>query len=155
MKKIMWDKVKSGESYSAESAPDVAGKPFKIRCRITGDRTGVVIAHGGHILGYSLYVADSKVTFAVRTAKNSIRRVVLPSSGDANEIQAAMEFNGTLRLDVDGEKATTEASKGSGLIGGQPREPLSIGYDTQNPVDAEAPKLRFKGRIESLGVSAK
>ena len=155
VKKIKWDQVKAGESYSAESAPDVAGKPFTVRCRISGDRTGVIIAHGGQLVGYSLYVNDGKVTFAVRTARDAIRRAVVPLSENTNEIQAAMESNGTLRLDVDGEKAATDASKGSGLIRGKPREPLSVGYDSQNPVDPKAPKLRFKGRIESLRVSAR
>ena len=155
-KKISWNKIKVGDNYPSEVAPKIANKPFTIECRISEAADGVVVAHGGSVVGYSLYVRGNKLTFAVRTSNSEIRRVDAESAkGKTNQIKATLNADGVLTLFVDGKtvSAKVPVSATSHLIGKQPQEPLSIGYDSRNPVDSEAPKSRFKGKIEMLKIA--
>ncbi|MEM7011721.1 MAG: hypothetical protein AAF585_09575, partial [Verrucomicrobiota bacterium] len=149
---IDWTKVKAGEVYRPASAPDIAKKPFNIECEIRGENpSGVIIAHGGSAVGYSLYIKDGNVVFAVRHGSGSIERVTTPAAAGDLEIAAAIAKDGTMSLILN-DGGTTK-SKSPGLIDRHPQEDLCIGHDNKNPVDSNAPSAAFQGEIIRASVS--
>ncbi|MHC4878264.1 MAG: sulfatase family protein [Planctomycetota bacterium] len=152
-KPIDWSKVKAGDVYASASAPAIAGKPFRIECQISGKPTsGVIVAHGGSVVGYSLYIKDGNVVFAVRLKNSVIHRVSSPLAANGQrKVVAALAADGTLSLLLnDGKPVSAEAS---GLLPSHPQEDLCIGHDAGNPVDDNSPRNRFDGRIQSTTVT--
>lgn len=152
-KKIAWNKLKVGDSFDSSSAPNIGGKPFSVRCQIDSASDGVLVAHGGTVIGYSLYVKDKTVRFAVRSGTSAIGRVSVRADADVNKIVANVDRAGLLSLTVNGRTEKSTSKSGSHKISKQPQEPLSIGFDSQNPVDSEAPKNRFEGTIADIRVA--
>lgn len=157
-KPIDWTQVKTGDVYPTGSAPAIAGRPFRIECRLAGKPgSGVIIAHGGTVVGYSVYVRDGTVTFAVRRSNSSIHRVSasLPDApateaGDVT-ITATLAADGMLALKLNDGPPATEKSPGP--VPSHPQEDLSIGHDTGNPVDSQSPRGRLQTKLSSALVA--
>ncbi len=151
-KPIAWDKVKIGEVYSTAVAPKVAGNGFVIVAQIGGAKSdGVIVAHGGTSVGYSLYTKAERAVFALRVSASKVHRVAveLPESKKA-ELQAQISAEGILSLKVnDSEPVTLKAA----VIPNHPQENLGIGIDDRNPVDEESSQGRYRGRILSVNVA--
>ena len=151
-KPIAWDKVKIGEVYSTAVAPKVAGNGFVIVAQIGGAKSdGVIVAHGGTSVGYSLYTKAGRAVFALRVSASKVHRVSveLPESKKA-ELQAQISAEGILSLKVkDSEPVTLKAA----VIPNHPQENLGIGIDDRNPVDEESSQGRYRGRILSVNVA--
>lgn len=137
---LNWSSVKNGDSFPAARCPDVAKSAFEIRCELTvppGQAAdAIIVSHGGSVVGYSLYVKDGQLTFALRQSQTSIDRisVKLPSQ---NRLQIAARLDATGKMTVNAGEAT--ASGPSRLLSRTPQESLCIGCDLQNPVDPQAP----------------
>ncbi len=147
-KKLDWAKVKIGDVYSGNRAPNFARKPFAITTTIdANDPEGVIVAHGGSVVGYSLYVKNGQCTFSVRRANEELHQVQVGIGNGRSDIRAAMDTKGVISLQVNkGEAATAK----SGLLPKHPSESICIGLDDRNPVDAAAPKPRFNGKLIKL-----
>ena len=152
-KPIDWNKVKAEQVYASNSAPAIAGNPFRIDCRVAGMPTkGVIVAHGGTVVGYSLYLKDRRLTFAIRRNNSTIHRVSTPPPpADSFSIIAILEANGTISLTASDDEPAI--ARTPGLLPSHPQEDLSISHDVANPVDDQSPKQTFDGTIESLKVS--
>ncbi len=152
---IDWTKVKPGDVFPNNAAPALVGKPFTISCTIDGESLqGVVLAHGGTATGYSLYVKDGNVVFAVRRDSDSVERVTAPlGTGTSFRISAALQKGNALCLQVGDADAVT--ATGSGLLLKHPAENLAIGKDDRMPVDPESPPGEFTGRISGVRVTAR
>lgn len=151
-KPIVWSTVQAGKVYASNSAPAIADKPFLIDCRISGKPTqGVIIAHGGTVVGYSLYAKDRSLTFAIRRNNSTIHRVStpLPTQPDFTLI-ASLAADGTLSLAINDDPPAT--SRTPGPLPSHPQEDLSIGHDAANAVDEQSPRTPFDGKIVSLSV---
>lgn len=147
-KPVDWNRFELGDTYASGSAPAVAGKPFRIEATVAGDNLqGVIVAHGGSAVGYSLYVNEGKVVFAIRTSNETVKRVAVPLSGAKAHIRAELDSNGTMSIATDSKSAQPAE-----LISRHPQESLCIGHDDRNPVDPEAPKGKFNGKIAALKV---
>ena len=150
-KPIVWEKVQAGEVYASASAPRIAGRGFAVATTIDGGKAeGVIVAHGGSAVGYSLYRKGGRVVFSVRRSAMLIHRVSveLPEAKTL-QLHAELSAAGALSLKVnEGEAVTLKA----GLIGSHPQEDLGIGLDDRNPVDVESPRKKFAGRILSVRV---
>ena len=153
-KPIKWESVKLGDRYDPSRAPQIARKPFKINCFITGKSpTGVILAHGGSSIGYSLYTTtENTVVFAVRHNSDMVNRVSLPiKDTEKFSITARLTKEGTLSLSLgEGQVATMNSP---GTLKNQPQENLCIGHDDKNPLDEEASAEKFNGTITSISVS--
>ncbi|MEM1443399.1 MAG: hypothetical protein AAGF67_13715, partial [Verrucomicrobiota bacterium] len=147
-KPINWTKVQQGQVYPTGSAPQIAKKPFSIEAKLSGDElSGVVLAHGGSVVGYVLYVHNGELVFAVSSGK-TVRRVKMPIENiDLPFIASASESELTLR---QGAAVTTAPGH---LISRHPQEDLSIGHDVQKAVDPQQPTTPFSGKVESVEVS--
>ena len=151
-KPLDWSKIKLGGVYSTSTAPAIAGKPFTVECQVDGPLTdGVLLAHGGSSVGYALYVKANEITFAVRTGNADVKRVSTKISEGPNKIQAKLDTKGSLSLSINGGKPAI--TKGKGLIRNHPQEDLSIGHDDKVPVDDQAPRNHFKGRLSAVKVT--
>jgi arylsulfatase A len=154
-KPLDWSQVKLGDVYSSGSAPAIARKAFSINCSVVpadgkaGE--GVIVAHGGSAIGYTLYVKGNSVVFATRHSSEDVRRVKAPAvTSGAMEIHAELNKDGTLILSVN--DGASVKSKSPGLLKNHPQEDLSIGHDDRNPVDPESPPKPFKGLLMSLKI---
>ena len=149
-KPIDWKHFQIGHAYHTGSIPDLAGKPFVVQATVSGERLqGVVIAHGGSAVGYSLYVADGKVVFAVRSA-DDVDRVSAAIQPGENRLVAEVAKD-ELRLRVNGDEPRTAPA--AGPLPRHPQEAICLGHDGQNPVDPQAPRGRFRGRISEPRVT--
>jgi arylsulfatase A len=153
-KPLDWSKVKLGDVYASASAPAIARKAFSITCSfVPADGKageGVIVAHGGSAIGYSLYVKADSVVFATRNAGIVSRVESRISLGEAVKVVAGISKDGTLSLKINDAQAVT--AKSPGLLKSHPQEDLSIGHDDRNPVDPESPLKLFKGVLTELRV---
>ncbi|MCU0537702.1 MAG: sulfatase-like hydrolase/transferase, partial [Hydrococcus sp. Prado102] len=90
-----------GATVGASQAPQVAGKAFSISCRVKTDQPdAMILAHGGAIAGYAIFIHDGYISFLVRTgAGGEFIQVVSPEAyrGEAN-ILAELAADGRLML---------------------------------------------------------
>lgn len=154
-KPIEWGKVKLGDTYSTGSAPKIAGKHFAIDVKFESDlKNGVLVAHGGSSVGYSLYVKENQVVFAVRVSGNDIFRIPARlGDGDVHHVRAFLSAGREVHIEVDGEEPIVTRN-GKFVIGNHPQEDFCIGHDDKNPVDPEAPSEKFGGKLISLKVES-
>ncbi len=150
-KPIDWTKIKMGDAFTAASAPQIAGKPFQIHCKVQATTDGVIVAHGGSAIGYALYYKNGEVVFAVRHAASDIARIhsgKLTRNGEL-QIVAGLDAKGTITLTTGSLNTGAETS---GTLSKQPQEDFCVGHDSQNPLDEQAPRKPFGGKILELRV---
>jgi arylsulfatase A len=148
-----WSKIKSGDVYASDAAPRIAGKAFTISATVSGKPTdGVIVAHGGTVVGYSLYLRKSEVVLAVRPGRDAVHRVSVPlPATDESVVVATLTADGGLTLSINNSEPVS--AKTGGTLASHPQEELCIGHDNGNPVDDEAPRKPFNGTISTLKVS--
>lgn len=152
-KSINWKTVKSNDTYQARSAPHLVNQPFTISCSLDVDKEeGVIVAHGGSVTGYSLYIKDDQLVFALRRSKEQIHRVSASLTGKTNIAVTATADRKELSIQID--QASPVTASHAGLLVRHPSEDLSINHDNAHPVDPESPMPNFKGTIQQLKVSA-
>lgn len=149
-KPLNWSKVKIGDVYQNRQAPNFARKPLTITATIEAKNPeGVIVAHGGSVVGYSLYVKDGQCTFSIRRTGDQLQTVKADIGSGRSVIRAELNSTGNLSLKInDGEAATTKG----GLLPRHPSESLCIGHDDGNPVDPAAPRPHFNGRLLELNL---
>lgn len=146
--------MKIGDTLSGEDAPRVSGRPLAIGCEVTTSATsGVLLAHGGASVGYTLYLKEGRVVFAVRRTGAEITRITSAEAllGKAS-IAAHLAADGTMTLSVNGHLAAH--GKTDGLLPRQPAEDFCLGHDNQITVDAYDGKPLLQGTIQNLNISA-
>jgi len=144
-RQLDWSKVKIGDIYSNREAPNFANRPFTISATIDAtEPSGVIVAHGGSVVGYSLYLKDGHCVFAIRRTGAELHQVKSPIGNGRSTIQAGVNGKGELTLKIN--EGTPAIAQG-GLMKKHPSESLCIGHDDRNPVDAAAPKARFNGKL--------
>ncbi|MCZ6792891.1 MAG: sulfatase-like hydrolase/transferase [Planctomycetota bacterium] len=131
---------------------DPAVKPITVGARCTPETgDGVIVAHGGASLGYSLYLKGGKPRFAVRN-EGVLRHVEGEEKlelGRPVHVAGVLDPRGRLRLYVNGRQV---ASGEGHLISHKPEDGLSVGSDSGSPVgDYEAP-LEFQGELTDIRI---
>ena len=149
-KPIVWSKVKIGDVFESNRSPKIAKRAFAISATIQGDKpSGIVVAQGGEVVGYSLYIKGDDCVFAVRTSGKEIHRVNAAIAAGKSTIKASLDAKGNLSLQVNDREVSTAAGQ---LIGKHPSESFCIGTDERKPVDAEAPMKPFSGKLIEVEV---
>lgn len=152
-KPLDMSKVKVGNVFTSSVAPRIAGRPFKFSATVEGEEvSGIVVAQGGEVVGYSLYIKDGKCVFAVRVSGSEVHRVKAPFENGRATIQAGIEANGVLYLQVKGGETVTAPGK---FIPRHPAESFCVGLDDRKPVDGEAPSTAFTGELLGLRFNSK
>ncbi len=127
-------------------------RSLTIQCDVeTKARDGVIVAHGGAAVGYTLYLKEGRVVFAVRQPAKEVVRITSPSAiGDKTLIEARLSADGTMKLSLDGKEVAT--GKSDGPLKRQPAEAFCLGHDDGQPVDDYDGKKLFQGTIRNLKV---
>ena len=142
---IDWSKAKVGDVYNSKRSTRIAKRPFGVSATVEGDDlSGVVIAQGGEVVGYSLYIHDRECVFAVRTSASDVHRVECPIADGKSTITANVDAKGSLSLQVNGGDVVIAAGA---FIGKHPSESLCIGHDDKKPVDPRSPSKAFSGKL--------
>lgn len=156
VKPIPWKRIKPGDTYPSSRAPRIQMRGFCIKCNIdlepSAAADGLIVAHGGSAVGYSLYIRNGELTFAVRQTASRIERtsIKIPNSNELR-ISAQLDGEGQVSVTVNGQMAE---SKVKGLLPRHPQEDLCISSDNGNPVDTAAPENGVRGNLISLNIEA-
>lgn len=147
------ESLKIGDSISGESAPEVANRPIRITCEIESKSpNGVIVAHGGKAMGYSLYIKDGRPRFTVRAGKEITSIVADETPSARYKMEAMLGEGGQMRLAINGKEGAT--GKARGLLLRQPQENFCVGFDDAEPVADYGGNSKFEGIIEHLNVAA-
>jgi len=139
--------LKGKSLYTPGSSPVVVGKDVTITATIESKTPdGVIIAQGGSLVGYSLYLREGRVIFGVRVNKK-LKELVsdLVVTGRSVKVEARLGKDGRRTLIVDGKAVRSEGPK----LDPQPAMGLSSGED-QGPNVGSYKNEKFRGRIQAL-----
>ena len=142
---------KSGDSLAGEDSPAIADRPFEVIAKISGlPAEGVIASQGGSALGWSLFIREGQVQFAIRNQKDlEMVRAPLPQA-KTQEIHAKIA-KGKITLRSNGKQIAVKSD--TPLLRGHPIDGVAIGHDQGGTVanfgDA------FDGGIESVIINLK
>ena len=139
--------LKKGDSFDFETSPEVAGKNLTIAGKIRSkDENGVILAQGGTLVGYTLYLTNGHVALGVRVKSEFAElRSPVQVTGKLTEIHAFIGKDGKRSLTVNGETVTSAGPP----IAPQPKMGLSVGEDQSHNVGNYSEE-KFKGIIQQL-----
>jgi hypothetical protein len=115
----------------------------------------VIVTQGGAAQGYAVYIADGKLTFAVREKRELTTIAAKEPLGNGHfQIQATLGADGAMNLLVDGKKVAE--GKAPGPIPLQPKAGLSVGKTVNGGkgVGENEPTGEFEGKISNVHVNA-
>jgi len=140
----------AGQSYHPDKSPVVLGKSVEIRATIEAAKRkqgeGVIVAQGGTLVGYTLFLRDRQVVFGVRSGgKLKELRSEAELGKDPVDIVAKLGVDGTRSLTVAGAAVKAEGP----ALDKQPAMGLSVGED-QGPNIADYKQEQFGGTISTL-----
>ena len=144
---------KKGDTLRPADAPKIANRPLVISAEIEPTAAnGVIVAQGAAGHGYSLYLQDRKLAFAVRIARElTVVTASEPSPDGHLKVQAQLAGDGQITLSVNDKPVAK--GKASGPIDAQPGRGLSIGADNGTVGDYSGPNA-FDGKVENVTVRA-
>ena len=139
--------LKARSQYTPAGSPDVVGKDVRITATLKPEGAdGVIVAQGGALVGYSLYLREGRVIFGVRVDKKlkelTTGRVV---TGSEVKVEARLDRNGRRALIVDGVKVEADGP----ALSPQPAMGLSTGQD-QGAHVGDYRNESFRGAIRNL-----
>ena len=149
---------KLGDRVDAQDCPRVVKAALVISAKVEAAGTnGVIIAHGGWLNGYALYLSEGKLALAVRRDGELTTVTAGSPLGSApHQVEGRLAADGSVSLLVDGQPVAT--GRMPGLIDDQPVMGLTVGFnEPNNPQlgieigDYPAPN-RFLGKIENATV---
>ena len=174
---LKWTTILEHELYSANKiAPEVAapkaarrgagamvafqkspslnpkGKPVTVEAWVKAERPqGVVLARGGPVDGYAIFVNAGKPSFLVR-ADEKLTSVsgLKPITGRWTHLVGVLTETAELRLYVDGDRVATR--KGTGLLASDPAQSLEIGADDGAPVGNYKSPSTLSGIVDEVRI---
>jgi hypothetical protein len=129
-----------------------AGKPITVEAWVKAERPdGVVLARGGSVHGYALYLRGGRPHFAVRVDKEP--RVAASDKKVAGRwvhLAGVLTAEKQVRVYVDGKLAASAQSPG--LVAADPADAMEIGADENSTVGDYPGPFRFDGLIDEVRV---
>lgn len=143
---------KLGDQIKGDDAPKIAGRGLAIAAEIEPTAVnGVIVAQGATANGFSLYLVDGKLAFAIRTNRKLstviTENAIAPGS---HKVEAKLTADGKVTLLVDNQVAVEGKAEAS--IKGQPAEGLTIGNDGRGAVGEYTAPNQFAGKVEKVTV---
>ena len=138
--------LKSGDVLKLPNVPEVGGANLRISIRVVQRGEGVLLAQGGKVHGYTLFVRDEKLHFAVRV-NSQLRTVSAPlPPGSALNIAASLSKSGAMELHLS-DDAPAVTGRAAAPLTNTPGDALSVGQDFNDAVgDYQAP-FTFSGKL--------
>jgi arylsulfatase len=116
----------------------------------TQEKDGVIIAQGGVVQGYALYVQDGELWFALRRLKVLTTVSGGKVSAGRQTVTATLSKAGELALARNGIAPATAQAAGTLTV--QPVDGLDIGADRGAPVGPYKIPNAFEGTIETINL---
>jgi arylsulfatase len=139
-----------GERLDGARRPDIVNRGFSVTVQLAEPgRSGVLVAQGGLVQGFSLYFKDGDLHWAIRRER-ALHEITAPGTelGDAKTITASLARDGSLRLIVDGRDVAS--GKAPGLLPKMPADGLQVGRDLKGAVGDYSTPFSFEGKIQSV-----
>ena len=143
--------LKPGDNLPAARAPRLPGQPITISAQVIKGGDGVIVAQGGSAVGYSLYVQDGRLCFAVRSHDElTLIESKEPAPSGQFNVEAKLAADGTMTLRLDGKE--TGSAHATGTVDRSPRDGLQVGRDANGAVGPYRSPFAFQGQIEKVVV---
>jgi arylsulfatase A-like enzyme len=143
--------LKQGDHLDKDAAPAVAQRGFRITAKIDAQKpSGVIVAQGGIVHGYALYMHEGKLTFLVRAGGDAYPISTTSEVKGSHVIVAQLKSDGTMSLTVDGQSAAE--GKAASTLTKMPLDGLDVGTDDGGLVGDYAEQNEFGGTIESVTI---
>jgi hypothetical protein len=140
---------KAPGSFVGDDAPPIANRALIITATFdTQAKDGVIISQGGLAHGYSLYVHEGELLFAVRRANVLTTVSGGKVSAGRQTVTATLSKSGKITLARDRNAPVTGLA--AGAITMQPVSGLDIGSDRGAPVGPYEMPNTFGGTIEHI-----
>ena len=148
-------RLKQGETLVGDQRPDIKHHEIHVEAIISKPaKSGVIVAQGGWMFGFSLFVRDGKPVFVIRRDKDDYTEIEggqsLPGTGRTALI-ADLDKNGLMTLSVDGNEVARKHRVA--LIPDLPLDGLAVGDDPDSNVGQYTQPEIFPGTIESVTLS--
>lgn len=143
--------LKTDDVLVRETSPNVGGASLKISIEVLNRGNGVLLAQGGLVHGYALFLRNDEINFVVRVdGKLSTLTATLPP-GDPLHIKATLSKSGVMELQFsdDAPALTTKSAP----LHETPGDALSIGYDINDAVGNYKAPFRFNGTIGKVEIN--
>jgi arylsulfatase len=147
--RLLHFELKEGAHLDGSERPDIANRSLQLTVELEGPlKQGVLVAQGGTVDGYSLYVKNDNLCWAVRRDhKLAVVTAEHVSAANAHKIQASLDRDGTLKLLLDSRDVA--AGKAGGLIPKLPADGLQVGEDLKGAVGEYPAPFTYEGKIQS------
>lgn len=143
--------LKHGNALDRWSAPPIEGRPFSIRTTVEASGDGVLIAQGGNMDGFALYLQGGHLQFVTRIDRElTIARdeELFPLNRPVHVV-AELRRDLNLVLTIDGREAAKIESPG--MLLRRPVEGLSVGFDQRPSLVGEYRNdHHFQGALKDL-----
>lgn len=144
--------LKAGDHLDRSRAPAIVGRAFTLTAKFAAGqaKAGVIVAHGGSAHGYTLYLADGKLHFLVRSGGETATASVALADAGVHTAVARLDAKGGLSLKLDDRPAAAAAMRGT--ITTMPVDGLEVGRDSKGAVGPYQAPNPFSGTIELVVV---
>ncbi|QEG43037.1 arylsulfatase [Roseimaritima ulvae] len=140
--------LKHGDQVSRNQGPYVQQRGFNVAVTADIQGDGVLVAQGGTSHGWSLYVRNGKLRFALTAhGKRSTLDTKLAVSGPS-DIQAALAKDGRLSVTVSGQPPFV--GELPSIVVEQPLDELQVGRDDKGPVGDYPVGFPLKGTVKRV-----
>jgi arylsulfatase len=148
------DLLHVGDEIESADAPQIAGKALRIVCEVKPkSKNAVIVAQGGKMEGYTLYLADGVPTFAVRENGKLHEVHAATAPAKSYQLEARLGADGSMTLEVN--KQVAVSGNAGGPVPKQPKEGMCVGFDGGAAVANYKQKATepFQGEIKRLSVT--
>ena len=143
--------LRAGQVMSHGASPRMQGRPFTITAEVTATAPdGVILAQGGRVAGYAVYLEKGRLIFATRI-NHKLTTAVSAQNFPLNQpvtITAQLRRDAIMKITVNGQPAAQGA--GASLLPSQPRDGLSVGKDVDVRVGPYGNENPFQGTIKRI-----
>jgi len=140
-----------GDHLERADAPNIVARGFTVTARFgTEGKDGVIVAQGGSGHGFTLFVRDGKVFFALRRGNTLTETPGLPVGNGLHNAKATLAAAGVLELTLDQQPSVS--ARAAGLLQRMPTDGLDVGEDTGGLVGPYSEDNAFNGRIEFVRI---
>lgn len=141
----------AGDHLDGSAAPPIAGRAFTITAVFDArQQDGVIVAQGGLVHGYALYVEGGELFFALRRNNALTTAHAGPVGNGRRTATASFSRTGEMSIALDGNPPGVATA--AGAITMIPTEGLDVGADRGAPVGPYQAGNAFGGVIEGVTV---
>ncbi len=142
-----------GAELGSRDAPYVGSVGFEIEATFEpSDESGVIVAQGGGRFGYSLYLEEGRLRFALRN-KGKLTEYEVDESlpGGTTSVTVDVDGENRVRIALDGRRVLE--GEAPSLLAEMPRDGLQVGRDANSQVGSYEGANPYPGPIHLVRIS--